>query len=238
MNKNPLLKHLNDANIGVAWNASKHFPTNIARVLLENWAKIVSFTVWHGPDGPFATIPQQDVVIAPFDMELPGMITSWQVLRWKLWNEKEANSESLDIDDISPNSFALRVAELIDESKFKLPEWFNGYNFRWEWSVMEHPITKERCRKIRLFKTYNEWNTRETYAHIHLDEQGQLFNASLENEPKKASTPRFMVSKKVASKNILSPDVEIEVSNIYQQIAVGERNPENKNISFFKNTEI
>ncbi len=47
-----------------------------------------------------------------------------------------------------------------------------------------------------------------------------------------------MVSKKVASKNILSPDVEIEVSNIYQQIAVGERNPENKNISFFKNTEI
>lgn len=235
MNKNSLLDHLKDAHIGVAWSASKHFPPNITRVLSQKWAKIVSFIVWHETDGPFVTIPQQDVIIAPFDMELPGIMT-WQILRWRLWNEQDS-WESMDIDDVSPNQVAQKVAELINESKFQLPEWFEGYNFRWEWSVVEHPITKEPCRKIRLFKTFEEWNIREKYAHIYLDVSGQLFNASKKRKAPNKSKNRFAIGPEVIDRTQITESSTIEIHNSYRQMMVGNNEPVVKNLSFFKTTQ-
>lgn len=235
MNENPLLEKLNGAKIGVAWNESKLFPTNIARVLSEKWAKIVLFTVW---DGQSTTIEEQDVIIAPFDMKLPDTMTSWQVLRWRLWNENGVSSESVDIDDVSPNSFALRVAELIDESKFKLPEWFEGYNFKWEWTVTNHSTTGERCRKIRLFKTFEEWNIREKYTHVYLDASGQLFNASKKRKAADTSKNRFAIGKGVIDRTEITENSTIEVHNSYRQLMVWNNEPTIKVISFFKNTEI
>ncbi|MBP7822996.1 hypothetical protein KA050_01455 [Candidatus Gracilibacteria bacterium] len=236
MSENPLLKHLQDANIGIAGSASKHFPINIERVLSEKGAQIVSFTVGHGPSGPFVTIPKQDVVIAPFDMELPGTMTG-QILRWRLGNE-QANSESVDIDDVSPNHFAKKVAELIDESKFKLPEWFEGYNFKWEGSVIDHPVTGERCRKLRLFKTFEEGNIREKYTYVYLDASGQLFNASKKRKAADTSKNRFAIGKEVIDRTQITENSTIEVHNSYRQLMVGNNEPTIKDISFFKNTEI
>lgn len=231
MNKNSLLEKLNGATIAVARTTSEPLWTHITRILESNWAKILYFIPW---DDTSPTIPDNTIVIAPSRLDLP-QIPAWQVLRWKLWDNEQ---EGLDIDRTSPNDFALRVAELINESKFKLPEWFQGYNFKWEWSVMEHPITKESCRKIRLFKRFDEWNIIETYAQIYLDEAGNLFNAVSKIPSFESWMNMFLPRNPITVRTLITDVSEINIWNDYLQWPVGERNPENKSISFFKDATI
>lgn len=230
MSKNSVLHNLKEAKIGIAGNENLALPSNFRDILFRNWARIVQFTVWdHG-----ASIEKQDVVIAPSALKLPAEMTLWQVLRWRLWNAEQTNEGEIDIDDISANGFAQKVAELIDESKFNIPEWFKWYNFKWEWSVIEHPITKERCRKIRLFKTFEEWNIREKYTHVYLDASGQFFNASKKRKSPDKSKNRFTIGKEVIDRTPVTENSEIEVHNSYRGIMVGNNEPTLKEISYFR----
>lgn len=218
MKNNNLLDLLNGANIWVAWDTNESFPTNFTRVLQKKWAKIVLFTLW---DRASTTIWEQDVVIAPAGMSLPDMMTPWQILRWRLWSNEKSQPESIDVDDISANAFALRVAQLIDESKFKLPEWFTWYSFRWSWGVTKHPISKEKCRKIELFKTNPDTNSniKEHFTVVYLDTDGNVFQISTDGS---------------TTKEIISSESDVVVRNGYKHTVYGGHIWDKERISFFK----
>lgn len=205
---------------------------NIQLRLNELGAKICSSVLWAASP---QWLPQNDIIIAPEWTNLSG-IPAWQILFWKRGGG--TTPDTIDVFDSSPNAVAQKVAELINESKFKLPEWFEGYNFRWEWTVIEHPTTKEPCRKIRLFKTFEGWNIREKYTHVYLDVSGQLFNTSKKRKAPDRSKNRFAIGQEVIDRTQITEDSTIEVHNSYRQMMVGNNEPTVKNISFFKKTEI
>lgn len=219
------------ATLAIERNSSEPLWTLITETLQKYGAKIIYFIAGDSTSDP---VPDDAFYIVPESFKLSTAIHPGRVLRWK-----QSNTQWIWIDlyDISPNNFAQKVAELINESKFKLPEWFEGYNFRWEWTVIKNPATKERCRKMRLFKTFEEWNVRETYVEIYLDEQGQLFTVSMEKQPLPLGARIFTVQKEEPTKKILTAESEIEVKNRLQERPTWETHPQTEHISFFKTTE-